>query len=252
VNLQILMPIVLMAVFLAYTIYTMRKRKTGMPEAFRMFFERTGYRYADILDQPLEAHLMHGETLMRNARKQGYHIHMVRDYHGVPIHSLQDQSYGKDGSVRMSYAWTSPLTQPPRVLVQIADRSLSGAGKAVKEAFSNMERKWEPLYSTEIESGDPELDKRFRIFGEDPTGVQQALATPGLRDLLLGCAEVDLAVRGDEIRFADPMQKNIRASMGGNIGMMAMGSNMQKMMEMTIPIHDRMAQLLATTRQACA
>ena len=40
---QMFFPILLMALFAAYAIYAMRKRKAGMGPAFRMFFERTGW-----------------------------------------------------------------------------------------------------------------------------------------------------------------------------------------------------------------
>ena len=46
---QLLLAVALMAAALGYTFYMKRKMAAGMPAAFRMFFERTGYRYADIL-----------------------------------------------------------------------------------------------------------------------------------------------------------------------------------------------------------
>jgi len=250
---QLLFPIAIMAVFLAYTLYTIRRRKAGMPDAFRMFFERTGYRYADIHDQPLEHHVMHGQTLMANARN-GYHIHMLRDYYGLPVHSVQELSHRREGGrsvTSMSASWSCPLPQQPRVFLQVADRSLSGFRKGLKEAFSNSERAWEAVYPQEVASGDHDLDRRFHFFGYDPAAVQYALSAPGLKDLLLGCAEVDLCVYADRIVFADPVQKNMTAGMGGTIGMMAMGSNMMKYMEATIPVHDRIAQILGTTVRAC-
>ena len=75
---------------------------------------------------------------------------------------------------------------------------------------------------------------------------------PGLKDLLFGCVEVDLAVHSGEIRFADPLQKNMSAAMGGYVGSLAMGSSVGSAMELSIPVHDRVAQLLATVHQAVA
>jgi hypothetical protein len=251
---QLLFPILLMAVFGGYSLYVIRKRKAGMPQAFRMFFERTGYRYADIYDRPLEEHVMHGQTLMANAR-HGYRVHLLRDYYGVPVHSVQELGHRHEGSTSttsMSASWFCPLPQAPRVRLQIAERSLKGFGKNLREAFGSSERIWEQVYPLEVESGDPELDRRFMFFGFDPAAVRYALSAPGLRELLLGCAEVDLCVHPDRIEFSDPSQKNMTAGMGGTIGMMAMGSNMTRWMEMTIPVHDRIAQLLGTTARACA
>jgi hypothetical protein len=49
---QMLRPIVLVALFGAYAVWSMKKRKAGMGPAFRMFFERIGYRHAEIPDAP--------------------------------------------------------------------------------------------------------------------------------------------------------------------------------------------------------
>jgi hypothetical protein len=82
--------------------------------------------------------------------------------------------------------------------------------------------------------------------------VQYALQAPGLKELLLGCVEVDLCVYPDRVVFGDPMQKNMRGGMGGTVGMMAMGGNIGNVMELSIPVHDRIAQLLGTVARACA
>ena len=60
--------VALMGLFLGYTLYTIHKRNKGLPDATRMFFERTGYRYAEILQQPLEAHVQHGARLVGRAQ----------------------------------------------------------------------------------------------------------------------------------------------------------------------------------------
>ena len=253
-TIQLLFPILLMAVFLGYTLFVLQRRKAGMPEAFRMFFERTGYRYADILDRPLEEHIMHGKTLMANARG-GAHIHMVRDYHGLPVHSVQDYRVRREGGRTVNStctSWFCTLPRESRIRLQVAERSASGFGQGLREVLGAPERDWQQAYPLEVQSGDRQLDQRFRFFGFDPPAVQEALRAPGMKELLLGCAEVDLCVHPDRVVFADPGQKNMTSGMGGTIGMMAMGSNMTRWMEMTIPVHDRIAQLLATTARACA
>jgi hypothetical protein len=106
------------------------------------------------------------------------------------------------------------------------------------------------LYPVPVNSGNPELDRRFLVFGEDPNAVLHVLSAPGLTDLLLGCAEVDLTVHSDRIVLADPTQKNMVAGMGGQIGNMALGADMTKRMELTIPVHDRMAQIPALVASA--
>jgi hypothetical protein len=180
-------------------------------------------------------------------------VHLVRDFHGLPVHSVQeDRQVREPGKVTIvqSGSWWAPLPAPPRIRLQVAERSLTGATKAIREAFSNSERHWQQLHPVSVTSGNPELDRRFLLFGDDPAAVLHVLASPGLAELLLGCAEVDLAVHPDRVVLADPTQKNMAAGMGGQIGNMALGADMTKRMELTIPVHDRMAQILATVATA--
>ena len=251
---QVIFPLVLMGMFLGYSLYMIQKRKKAMPDATRMFLERTGYRYADILDQPLEAHVHHGERLMKNARK-GYRIHMVRNFHDMPIHSLQESTVESgltSTTTSISYTWSLPLPRPLRFQLQIAEKSLRGFAKGVKEAFSSSERVWDQLYPFQVTTGNAEFDARFNVYSDQPQAAQMAVHSSGLMPLLLRCTEVDLATTGDHIRFSDPMQKNITGVMGGTLGVMAMAANVGKMMELQIPVHELMAQVLATTYQACA
>ena len=247
---QYILPIVLMALLGGYSLWMVRRRKAGTGPAFRLFFERTGYRYAGMEGATIEQQVAHGESLAANYGRGGQQTHMVRDFHGVPIHWQNATTVNKSGGWSMSCTWSMPLAQPARSLVQIADKSLSGVGKAVKEAFSNMERHWKPEYPTRVDSGDPELDARFQFYCHDTAAVQRVALAPGVKELLLGCAEVDLTVAPQQVVFSDPMQKNVRAGMGGTIGMMATGGNMERHMELSIPVHDRIAELLATVARA--
>jgi hypothetical protein len=253
---QLLFPIVLMALFGGYTLWMWKKRSAGMGPAFRTFFERTGYRYAELpATTPLEQQVAHGEMLAKrmsaDMRAGGYKTHMVRDFHGQPIH-WETWTKSNDKGWSMGCSWSAPLAGPARVRIQIADKSLSGVGKAVKEMFSNSERVWEAAFPHKVATGDDELDKRFMIYVEDPAAVGVIAATPGLRELLLGCTEVDLTVAGAEVRFADPLQKNLRAGLGGTLGQMAIASDLSKQMELSIPVHERICELLAVTARAVA
>ena len=197
----------------------------------------------------------HGEALAKrmtaDMRAGGYETHMVRDFHGLAIHWVSWMK-SDDKKWSMGCSWYAVLAQPPRSRVQISDKSLSSVGKAVKEMFSNTERVWNAEYEQKVPSGDPELDKRFNVHTDDPAAAARVLAAPGLRELLLGCVEVDLIVRGNEVRFADPTQKNLRAGMGGTLGQMAMAHDMMKTMDVSIPVHERIAELLAVTARAAA
>lgn len=248
---QLMITILLLAAFGGFAVFTMAKRKKAMANlgpAFRRFFETTGFRFAEMPQAPLDDHVRLAEQKMREMSKGKFEQHLVKNFQGMPLHHEQTMcSEWRAGTTTttMSCRWTMPLAQPPRVLWQIADKSLSGLGKAVKEAFSNTTRDWSPTYRTRIETGDPVLDKRFVIFGHDAGSVVRLLATPGLKELLLACTEVDLCVRESDVYFADPFQKNIRAGMGGTLGAMAIGTDYGKFVDSTIPVHERMGQLLA-------
>lgn len=247
---QLIFVFIFMAAALGYTFYMKRKVSSTTPAAFQMFFERTGYRYADIYDQPLENHVMHGQKLVTNP--SGYHVHMIRDFHGLPVNSVTDYSVTRTGNkttISQSGSWWAPLATPPRLRLQVAEKSLTGAVKALKEAFSSSQRHWHQQYPVALQSGNPELDARFLFFGDDQNSLA-VLHAPGLAELLLGCAEVDLTVHTDRVVFNDPTQKNMVAGMGGQIGNMALGADMMKRMELTIPVHDRMAQILAVVAGA--
>jgi ribosomal protein L16/L10AE len=251
---QMMFPIVMMALFGAYAIYMWKKRSAGIGPGLKIFLERTGYRYAELPPTAtMDEQLAHGDKLAKGLAGQmksgGYQSHMVRDFHGVPIHW---KSWSKTTTTGHSIGcnWSAEIRSTTKI--QIAEKSLSGVGKALKEAFSNSERVWEAVYPHKVASGDAELDKRFHIYCEDPAAVPRVLAAPGLRELLLGCVEVDVAVYPDEVRFADPMQKNMRAGMGGTLGQMALAGNLEKTMEVSTPVHDRIAELLATLARAAA
>jgi hypothetical protein len=245
---QVLLPLILVGAGFAYVIAMNKKRGAGMGEALRRFLERTGYRYADVPQPELEHHVARGEAVFKNLGK-GYQARMIRNFHGLIVHNVQEGHATNDGWA-MSCSWLTPLSRGPRVLLHIADRSLSGAGKAIKEAFSRQRRHWQPIYPYAVPIADPELNQRLVCYSTDPAAAQHVLNAPGMKELLLGCAEVDLAVLDAEVRFSDPFQKNLLAGMGGTFGRMAMGSDMNKAMDLQIPVHDRIAQLLGVTVRA--
>lgn len=220
-----------------------RKRSAGLGPAFHRFLERTGYRYLGLPDPSLATHAAHGATVMANMTK-GYQLEMVRDFHGAPIHNHQGGQSTRDGW-SSTFWWRLPLAAPPRVLLQVADRSLAGVGKVVKEAMSNTSRTWAPIYPVKVVLADPELERRLVCFAQDADAAQRVLATPGLKERLLACTEVDLTVTRDAVTFSDPFAKNL------NIGRSALG-DVGKMMEMQIPVHDRIADLLVVTARATA
>jgi hypothetical protein len=153
----------------------------------------------------------------------------------------------------ISCSWRAPLPGPPRIPFHIADRSLASLGKAVREAFSNTTRCWSPMHPHAVQTGIPQIDGRFLVFGRDPNAVRWLFQqNPQLVGALLQCVEVDLWVDDREAVFADPMQKNMNAAMGGTMGQMALGFDVARRMEMSIPVHDRMSDLLLMSVRAAS
>jgi hypothetical protein len=123
-----------------------------------------------------------------------------------------------------------------------------GARRAVGEMFSHMRSDWEPSFPA-FQSGDPELDNRFALFANNPQHAQVVVRDPLIRERLLGLAHVCLCAHAQEVFLSDPMQKNFVAGMGGIVGQMATGLDANKQMELSIPVHERIAELLAATQR---
>jgi hypothetical protein len=249
VPIQIVFLLAFVAFALFYGASMKRKRAQALGPALRGFLERTGYRYAPLGPAPLDQHVAHGEAALRDLAR-GFDLHMVRDFHGAPIHNHQAGRPTADGWAS-SMTWRLPLAAPPHARFQLADRSLTGLGKAVREAFSNTQRRWSAVYPIQV-ALPAELDRRFLCYSDDPIGAQRALAAPGLAAQLLACTEVDLVVRPDAITFSDPFAKNLNAALGSAANRLAMGSDPAAMMHAHIPVHDRIAQLLVDTARAVA
>jgi hypothetical protein len=253
---RILPGVLVMLVFGGYAFWMMSRRKTAIANIgpqLRMFFERTGYRYADMAQAPVEAQVARAEQQIQGMYGGGaFEQNLVRDFYGITVVHAQYMGPARDGSnayVR-SCSWRVPFGRPPRVGIQIADAYLDSVGKAVREAFSNSRRIWRAEFPNRVPTGDAEIDRRFVVYAIDANAARAVLAAPGLRELLLSCAEVDVAVRPNGITFADPEQKNVVAAMGGMVGQMAVGFDFGKMFELTMPVHDRIAQILGLVARA--
>ena len=249
------LPVLMLVIFGVYAVRSMGKRRqaaANLGPAIRSFLERSGYRQAEAPSAPIEEQVRITEAQMSplfTGSAEPFEMNLVRDFHGVAIHHHQSAvSDEKSGTRYYTCTWTLPISS--RVRWQAAARSLSGAKKALKEAFSNRRMDWEPLYQTKILSGDVELDRKIDFYGEDPAAVQRVLAAPGLKQALLLLVEANLRVTAEGVTFSDPFQKNILAGVGGTVGMMAIGSDTGKFFDLTLPVHDRIAELLVMTQLA--
>lgn len=252
---HVLFTLVLLAAFGGYAVWTMGKAKraaAGMGPAMRSFFERTGFRYAEMAQAPIEAQvaraMQEGQTQTSGDRT----IHYVRNFHGLPVHWVQSYEH-HDNVFTVSCQWSATLQRPPRIPFHIAERSLDSMGKAVREAFSNSKRVWSPRLPHRVQTGNPQIDGRFMVYAHDPQAVCWLLSqNAALISLLMQCVEVDLYVDATSAVFADPLQKNMNAAMGGMVGNMALGLDYAKRMDLSIPVHDRMSEILAHAVRASA
>jgi hypothetical protein len=254
---QILMLVLFGGAFLGYFIWMKKKTSSMMaqvPDSFRMLFERTGYRLTELgPTAPLEQHVAQA-VARTTALQQGAQAHQenyTRDFHGVAIQYQSYMGAGADANTRViSARWSARNPARPRVLLEVAEKSLVGVRKALGEAFSNMTRNWEPSLP-QFQSGDPELDARFFFYASDANAGVAIVRDASVKAHLLGSAEVCLCAHADEVFFSDPMQKNVNAGIGGTVGQMAVGLDIMKRTELMIPVHDRMAELIATVQRLC-
>jgi hypothetical protein len=221
------------------------------------FFQRTGYRFVDMLDQSPEAQANRSFEDAKKPQTAGtFDLHYVRDFYGIRLHYRSSSGWRKEGTKNIfwrSNGWEADLPAPARTPIHIADKRLDSTMKAIGEIFSNSERVFNAKASQKVPTGIPEVDANFVVFGEDPNAVRALFASnPGIAALLSGWAELDVAVVGNRAVFADPSQKNMTAALGGMTGNMALGLDIGKRIELSIPVHDRVAELMATLVRAAA
>lgn len=240
-------------VFAGVAFFYMRKMSRARSESaineaipmMQSFFARTGYVFDDARNAPVDMQIQRWQrAYAASFRGEGYSVHLVRNFHGLEVHWEQFNGQ-RDGAYVMAQSWWAPLHQMPRAPFHIAEKSLaSTAGKMAKEFFTNMSTNWKPAFERQIVTGDPQLDGRFVVYGPDENAVRMVLSNPALRQALLECAYVDLRVLPDGVRFSDPEQKNTLAMMGGTYGAMQYAGNPGKAFEVTLPVHDRIANVL--------
>lgn len=245
---QLFVTFVVLGLFGGYSVWMTRRSKKAVADmgpVMQAFFAQTGYRYADMPPEPMAAHVQRAVAEAQNWTPGDRVIRYVRNFHGIPITFEQSYRTSPQG-FSQSCSWRAPLPAPPRIPFHVADRSLDSVGKAVREAFSHVEREFHPRYPQRVETGNPEVDRRFLVFGHDPQAVRWLFTNcPALVSALGQCSEVDLWVDAHSVVFSDPSQKNITAALGGTVGQMALGFDMQKRTDMTLPVHERICEILA-------
>src|ERR1041384_8751617 len=257
---QLIFVAMFMVAAVAYTVWMKQKAKQGIAAArpaFHAFFERTGYRYADLVQAPVEAQVDRAyHDAAHPDPKGGMDLHYVRNFHGLPVHyrskSWTERTLGKQTYYR-SNQWDADLAGPPRVPMHIADKSLASVMSKVGEAFTNQTRNFSPKCAEKVVTGIPSIDDKYVVYGENADAVRHALSqNHALAHLLQNWAQMDLSIVGQSAVLFDPDYKNLTAAMGGMVGGMAMMFDYAKRTELGIPVHDRVAELLATLARATA
>ena len=251
---QMIFAVVFIIGSIVYMVWMKGKAKQSLADArpaFHNFFQQTGYRYADIESQPVEAQVDRAYHDAAHPDPTGnVNLHYVRDFHGVRVH-YRSKTWVEKGTSSTTYyrsnQWDADVPAPPRIPIHIADKSLASVLKTAKELFSSSTRNFTPKCSQKVVTGIPSIDDKYVVYGENPDAVRHLLQqNPALPQLLQNWAEVDVWVTADGSCFNDPSYANIQAAMGGMVGNMAMGMDYGKRTEITIPVHERVAELLAT------
>lgn len=248
------------ALAFGYQFWMRGKVKQGIKDArpaFQAFYERTGYRYADIEQQPIAAQVDRAYHDMEHPDPSGMiDLHQVRDFHGLRVHYRMKTRVEQNATSRTYYRsnqWDADLSAVPRNAIHIADKSLDSVMKAVGEAFSNSKRNFTPKASQKVQTGIPAIDSKYVVYADNPDAARQMLQqNPGLVQQLQDWAKLDVWVAGDGAVFNDPSFDNLQAAMGGMVGNMAMGFDFVKRNEANIALHDRVAELLASLVRAAA
>ncbi len=254
---QVIFAVAMIALSVVYAMWMNGKAKQGLESArpaLHTFFQQTGYCYADMAGQPVEAQVERAYHDAAHPNPTGVDVHYVRDFHGVRVHYRSKVLVEKGTTTYYrSHQWDADVLMPPRVPIHIADKSLASVMKAAKEMFSGTTRNFTPKCSHEVVTGIASIDDKFVVYGENPDAVRHLLQqNPALPQLLQDWAEVDVWVTADGSCFNDPSYANLHAGMGGMIGSMAMGFDYGKRTELSIPVHERVAETIATLIRATA
>jgi hypothetical protein len=217
-------------------LYAMKNGKE-LIEAKRELFTTLGYRHADKPDAPIEEQLRIPPKFdLRTRSSEEYLVKPVGQSAIVTFFHRTRQ----EGRVRVSELdWTYRSGQAPRLLFQVADRSIAGGlGKAAFEAVSGTKRSFRATYPREVSTGNPDWDRRFLVLAQDDAAVGAALRGPdgvALFQALSALAEVDLTVLPDRIVLADPADQNRKAARGGLSGRLTM--SLVDQIRVSIPVH---------------
>lgn len=111
---------------------------------------------------------------------------------------------------------------------------------------------WQQALPHQVTLTDPALDGRFLAYANEPVAAAQVLQSQGVRDMLLASKHVDLDVNDDRVRLSDPFRDNIKAALGGGVGLLMSGYDPTTTTHAIRTVHERSCWLVATLSRVCA
>ncbi len=220
--------------------------------SLREFLEQTGFRVvgAEGADLGQQAQLALA-AIGQEGGAQGHE--WVKQVGGVPVRHFFRRVH-ENGTNYYWSRWSVALSLPPRIALQVIERRLVGALGTVDNFIENRRYEWRQVCPQRVSVADAELDRRFLFFGHDPALVSYVLRTNGVRELLLACAQVDLSVDAEGVRFSDPFRENLTSAFGGGASDRALlsGYDPKAITRAILPVHERICWLAATLARVCA
>jgi hypothetical protein len=239
--------------FAGYFWWTLKKRaahQLAAGHAFREFFEQTGFRVVGAEHAALaqQAELALG-AVGREGGVTGQE--WLRDCGGIEVRHFF-KHVQRNGTNYYWCRWSAKLPQRPRILLQVVERRLVGAMAKIDNFVESKSYDWQQLLPHQVTLADPALDGRFLVYANDPAAAAQVLQSQGVRDMLLASKHVDLDVNDDRVRLSDPFRDNIKAALGGGVGLLMTGYDPKIMTQAIRTVHERSCWLVATLSRACA
>jgi len=240
--------LLLVIVGIGVAVVLLRKRKTERVDAVastqaplvRMFCERTGYAYADLRQAPPAAQAQRWEEGYRRST-EGYPFkhHLVRPYQGLEV-NWENATRMELRTMIWSQTWWAPAPWPIHAPFHLTERKNLNQKLAPGQTVT-----WRPAFQRMVPIGDPELDHRFALFTPvDENRIRAILSNGQLRTAILQCVYVDLQVTPQGARFSDPKDDNATAILGGSAGFIQYVAQPGRRLEVTLPVHERIANIL--------
>lgn len=239
--------------FAGYFFWMMKKRaahQVAAGQAFREFLEQTGFRVvgSEQADLAQQAALALG-AIGQEGGPTGQE--WVRDCGGIEVrHFFKRLQH--NGTNYYWCRWSTKLAHQPRIALQVIERRLVGTMAKIDGFVESKRYEWSPELPHQVTLADPELERRFLVYANEPAAAAQVLQSQGVRDMLLACKHVDLDVSADGVRFADPFRDNMMAALGGGMGLLMAGYDPKTITSAIQAVHERSCWLVATLSRACA